>query len=674
MWGRRRPDGENAPTAGALTALSDLLKPAGWDRLSDADRTAALAAYTSLGVPAVSVTGARLDADLSTRLQRWVAVVVGRGFQPEVAASVRGWLESQASDAHLFVGGHIAQGRTSLVLTLAREAMAKRPAPPEYFYGPDPDALDTPLLLTLPSGAAQPFAEALVATLSASGEEWDKPTRQQAVASAFDAFQGKAPAQAREYVGKLRAAVEKAAAGEGDFPFGDDTPLQVVTRAQTTAGGAPVAFASMLQDDLNEALLRANGGVLVLPALNIDVNALTTTLLNRYIKVRDDATQHVPLNVRLVMIGTEDGYRALLSASDDMARVFRREIWCNDMTPWTRESEAAYAALADGVARRYDLPAFDPGAVARLIEEGSRRSGGLNRSRLSTDLMLLHDLAMEAGELARARGGASVIGGDITEALNRRRALQSATARQVREAIITGESMTPTSGSAIGQINGLGIFEWHPYEASFAVPMRISATVSPGRDERVLDIEQEAQQADADHVRGAMTMEGYLTHRYSEQRPLSVIIRIRFEQEHGGTGGDSASAAQLYTLLSALAQLPIRCSLAVTGAVGQYGEIQPIGGVNTKIDGFWEVCRLRRAQGEQPEGGYGVLIPAINMRDLMLRPEVAASIANEGWFHIWPVATVDEAIPFLMGVPAAAVHERVERRLKRFHEMARASR
>jgi hypothetical protein len=653
--------------------LSDLLKPAEWDRLSEADRAAALSAYPSLDVPAVSVTGPQLDAELSTRLQHWVAGIVGRGFQPEVTAGVRAWLESQATDTHLFVGGRIAQGRTSLVLTLAREAMAKRPAPPEYFYGPDPDSFDTPMLLTLPSGGAQPFAEALVALLSACGEQWDKPTRQQAVASAFDTFQSKAPGQAWDYIANLRAAVEQAASGDGDFPFGDDTPLTVVTRPQAT-NGAPAVFASMLQDDLNEALLRANGGVLVLPALNIDVNALTTTLLNRYIKVRDDAKQPVPLDVRLVMIGTEDAYRALLSASDDMSRVFRREVWCNDTVPWTRETEAAYATLADGAARRYGLPTFDPGAVARLIEEGSRRSGGLNRSRMSTDLMLLHDLLVEAGELARARGGASTIGGDITEALNRRRGLQSATARQVREAIMTGESMTPTSGSAIGQINGLGIFEWHPYEASFAVPMRISATVSPGRDERVLDIEQEAQQADADHVRGAMTMEGYLTHHYSEQRPLSVIIRIRFEQEHGGTGGDSASAAQLFTLLSALAQQPIKRSLAVTGAVGQYGEIQPIGGVNTKIDGFWEVCRMRYQQGERPEGGYGVLIPTVNARDLMLRPEVAASIANDGWFHIWTVATVDDAIPLLMGISAAQLHQRVEQRLKRFQQMARASR
>jgi len=430
----------------------------------------------------------------------------------------------------------------------------------------------------------------------------------------------------------------------------------------------------MLQGELNDALLQANGGVLILPALNIDVNALTTTLLNRCVKVRDDAAQPIPLNVRLVMIGTEDAYRALLTASDDMARVFRNEVWCNDTAPWTRETEATYAALADGVSRRYGLPTFDPGAVARLIEEGARRVSGLNRSRLTTDLMLLHDMAVEAGELARERGGASVIGADITEMLNRRRALQSSTAQQVRNAILSGESMTPTSGVAIGQINGLGIYDWHPYEASFAVPMRISATVSPGRDERILDIEQEAQQADADHVRGAMTMEGYLTHRYSEQRPLSVIIRIRFEQEHGGTGGDSASAAQLFVLLSALAQQPIRRSLAVTGAVGQYGEIQPIGGVNMKIEGFWEICRLRREQGERPEGGYGVLIPAVNARDLMLRPEVAASIANEGWFHIWPIATVDDAIPLLMGAPAATVHQRIEQRLKRFHGMARSSR
>ncbi len=241
----------------------------------------------------------------------------------------------------------------------------------------------------------------------------------------------------------------------------------------------------------------------------------------------------------------------------------------------------------------------------------------------------------------------------------------------MREAILSGENMTPTSGVSIGQINGLGIIEWHPDEANFAIPTRISATVSPGRDEQLIDIEREVAQADADHVRGEMTVEGYLTARYPQQLPLAFSARLRFEQEHGATGGDSASHAILLALLSALGEAPIRRSIAITGAVGQYGEVQPIGGVNVKIEGFWELARARRAQGEQPEGGYGVVIPQTNLRDVMLRREVAGSIANEGWFHVWPVGTVDEAIPLLMGIPADALHKRVEARLARFAEIER---
>jgi predicted ATP-dependent protease len=258
--------------------------------------------------------------------------------------------------------------------------------------------------------------------------------------------------------------------------------------------------------------------------------------------------------------------------------------------------------------------------------------------------------------------------------VERRRSQNSVTARRVREAILSGQENTPTSGSAIGQVNGLGIFEFHPSEGNFAVPIRISATVSPGGDERVLDIEREADQADADHVRGEMTVEGYLAARYGQSRIIDLVARIRFEQEHGTLGGDSASGALLFALLSALAEVPIRYSYAVTGAVGQYGELQPIGGVNTKIEGFWELCRLRRARGEQPDGGHGVIIPAVNSRDLMLRSEVAQSIAREDWFHIWPASTVDEAMTILTGVPAAEVHSRVEKKLQRFSEIALRSR
>jgi predicted ATP-dependent protease len=244
----------------------------------------------------------------------------------------------------------------------------------------------------------------------------------------------------------------------------------------------------------------------------------------------------------------------------------------------------------------------------------------------------------------------------------------------VRYAILSGQEMTATFGAAMGQINGLGIYEVHPSEGSFAVPMRISAIVSVGKDYSLLDVERGAEQADAEHIRGLMTMEGYLANRYGQDRPVCLSARIRFEQQHGGTGGDSASAAELFALLSALAQVPIRRSVAVTGAVGQYGEIQPIGGVNTKIEGFFDLCRARRAAGEQPVGGYGAVIPAVNTRDLMLRPDVAYAIAQEGWFSIWPINWVDEGIPLLMGVAADQIHARVNDRLKRFYELATQSR
>jgi predicted ATP-dependent protease len=198
--------------------------------------------------------------------------------------------------------------------------------------------------------------------------------------------------------------------------------------------------------------------------------------------------------------------------------------------------------------------------------------------------------------------------------------------------------------------------------------------VTPGREEQLIDVEHEAAQADADHVRGALTMEGFLARRYGLTQPISAVIRIRFEQEHGATGGDSASVAILFALLSALSQVPIRNSLAVTGAVGQYGEIQPIGSVNTKIEGFWTLCRLRHAQGEQPPGGYGVLIPAVNARDLMLRAEVAQSIVSEGWFHVIPISSVDEGLLYLTGVPAATIHARAEQQLQRFHALATGGR
>jgi hypothetical protein len=728
------PDGSIAAPQ-PIRNSNDLLRRAEWDRLADADREALMRPFQGREVPTFGDVASEASTHADLRLQDWVAHLISSSFQPQTAAYVRAWLSDGSPDGHLYVGGFGGQGRTSLVASLARQVLVNAPVPVEYCYVPDLDALGKPMVLAVPDDAGADFTDALQTGLRLIAGNWDgassggddsnssdtsdnssdasasngaaasqgtSASAQSAPASdpdpaaiaqqrgtlvtkIMDIVTSAAPSDgARAYVVKLAAALQQLASKGNDLPFAEDsvptahvTPTPDSLPGGSAGKGAPVVVVSLGQTDLSDALLRANGGVLILAATDtLDSstwNSLSTALRNRSILLKQ-GWPPIPLSAHVVMIGSNSSYAALVNNTEDFSRIFRYEIWCNYDTEWKRESEATYAALAAGVSARHSLPAFDPTGVARLVEEGARRVDGLQRTRLSTDLLLLHDLALQAGRVAKARNTATTSGQDVDNALFQRRQLQTGSAERVRYAILSGQEMTATFGAAMGQINGLGIYEVHPSEGSFAVPMRISAIVSIGKDYSLLDVERGAEQADAEHIRGLMTMEGYLANRYGQDRPVSLSARIRFEQQHGGTGGDSASAAELFALLSALAQVPIRRSVAVTGAVGQYGEIQPIGGVNTKIEGFFDLCRARRAAGEQPVGGYGAIIPAVNTRDLMLRPDVAYAIAQEGWFSIWPINWVDEGIPLLMGVPADQIHARVNDRLKRFYELATQSR
>lgn len=684
MFSRQKSDATATATKNpsaspqAFSRIEDLVRRAEWETLVEGDRAALL---TAAQVPELADTATPSDG----ATQDWIARLVATRFQPEPATGITAWLSGTSGDGHLYIGGHMGQGRTSLAASLARQYAARLAAPPEYCYVPTPSAMDdVPTLLSLPRGTSAAFGKALGQALGGVFQNWDEAAGQKAsdatqpaplkqlVAQAFGVIEGATPDSARSYVAQLRAAFEGFANAGDALPYSwDNVPVAHITPAPDSATpGAPVVAASLARTDLQDALLRANGGVLILPAMEFGQDSwttLATALKTRELQLKQ-GWPNIPLTLRVALVGTGDAYDALYGGSEDFARLFRSEVWCNDTTEWSRQAEATYAALADGAARLYHLPPFDPGAVARLIEEGARRAGNLNRSYLTTDLLLLRDLTTEAGRVAQSQGASATSGAHVASALQARRSVQGVNARRVRDAIMSGQEITPTAGTSIGQINGLGVYAFHPSEGNFAVPMRISATVSPGREEQLVDIEHEAQQADADHVRGALTVEGYLARRYGQTRPITAVGRIRFEQEHGGTGGDSASAALLAALLSALSQIPIRNSLSITGAVGQYGEIQPIGEVNTKIEGFWALCQLRRAQGEQAAGGHGVLIPSVNARDLMLRDEVADSIAREGWFHVYPIATVDDALTLLTGVPAATVHARVEQQLQRFHD------
>ncbi|HEX6799314.1 MAG TPA: AAA family ATPase [Ktedonobacterales bacterium] len=712
---------------GALAGPGALLRRADWERLDVAARDQLLAPYQAPTLPAEGGGGSP-DRSTDVPTQTWVARLVATGFQPEVAAIVGDWLAIAPPDGHLYVGGGPGYGRTSLVAGLAREAMRTRPAPPDLCYVPGGSALDQAELVPLPHGQGAPFMEALFGGLSRICQGWSPensgdgsasngntsdghdgnagngsapapapmpaaqaapaPDRAQLVAASLGAVEQGAPAEAQPYLRRLRD-IFGVLIASGDTPAlckGGDVPAGLIVsddalddQGKPLESGAPVVVVPIAQMALPEALRRANGGVLVLQAADVVGDtwaALVSVLRSGQLPHKEDGWPPIPIAVRVVLVGSGDAYQALDNAGDDFARLFRYEAWCPTDLRWTPQAEAAYATLARGAATRHKLPDFAPSGVARLVEEGARRSQGLNRGRLTANLLTLHDIAVEAGRGALARGAANTEGLDVDTTVQRRRTLQGVAAQRVLDTILTGQENTPTTGRCIGLINGLGIYESRPAEGSFAVPMRISATVSPGRDEKLVDIEAIASAADASHVRGALTAEGYLNYRYAQERPLNTTIRIRFEQEHGATGGDSASAAILFALLSALAQVEINASLAITGAVGQYGEVQPIGGVNTKIEGFWALCRARRTTtGEQPTGGrYGVLIPATNVRDLMLHPEVADSIEREGWFAVWPISTVDQGLALLTGVPAEQIHARVAARLQRFTAIERRAR
>lgn len=736
----RPPSASGQSRQGALTDPDDLARHAAWDQLAGAERTALVAPYAALAAPTLAAIPAPLDRLEDPATQAWVCDLVAPHLQAPAVSIVRTWLADGAPSAHFYVMGGSGRGRTSTIATLARRAMALRPASPDYCYVPDPDALNHSWVLALPAGTGSAFAEALGTALHQIQVGWEKP-RERARAegdddrddqddpalrvrlierslSAIETDRAQVPAAALPYLARLRTAVAALSRvpsipqlAEVDAPAGRAPvpPVQVVGEGadgQTLPTGeqengdatrhAPVIVGSLARMRLAEALLRANGGVLVLLAADfVDRDQLTSEwaplraiLQTGALHLRGAGEPAIPITTRVALAGSYGPFR-VLERAEGFTRLFRYKARFEEDTAWTPNAEAAYAALSDGVARRYAVPPFDAAGIARLVEEGARRSGRQQRAHLTTDLLALRDLALEAGHQAQASAaratpptpdpsaastptlaGLVTTAADVEAAIARRRMEHGSFARDARESVLSGREIVPTAGAVVGQINGLGVATLTPFESRYAVPFRISAAVSPGH-EQLVDIEREAEAADPSHISAALTMAGYLTWRYGREHPTSVVARLRFEQEHEYTSGPSASAAELFALLSALASVPIRRALAVTGAVGQHGELQVIGGVNDKIEGFWEICRARREQGERPDGGtYGVLIPAANAQDLMLRAEVVNSIAEEGWFNVWPLQNVDDGLPILTGMSAREVHTRVARQLRRYNEIA----
>ncbi|HUI99918.1 MAG TPA: ATP-binding protein [Usitatibacter sp.] len=433
------------------------------------------------------------------------------------------------------------------------------------------------------------------------------------------------------------------------------------------------------------ALHRANGGYLVIDAIKLlqqpfAWDALKRALMRRDVRIEPASDlwgfaatvglepEPIPLAVKVVLIGDRRLYYLLEAYDPDFPRLFKVVADFEDTVERDAASTASYATMVGRMAREEALLPLDRAAVARAVDEAARRAA--DSRKLSADLAALNRLLHEADFLARKAKREVVGAADVEAALEAQRTRADRIRRRTREAVERGTILIDTSGSKVGQVNGIALVPVGDFP--FGEPMRITATTRVGEGQ-VIDIQREAHLGGAIHSKGVMILSQFLASRFSANRPHALTASLVFEQTYGEVEGDSASLAELCALLSSLAGVPLRQSIAVTGSVNQLGEVQAVGGVNEKIEGFFEVCEARGLAAEQ-----GVVVPFANLDNLMLREPVVRA-AERGLFRIHPVAHVDEAIEILTGMPAgtpelaaggpqATINGRVARRLR---ELAR---
>lgn len=433
------------------------------------------------------------------------------------------------------------------------------------------------------------------------------------------------------------------------------------------------------------SLHRASGGFLVIEAEDLlrdffSWDGLKRALRTREIQIEELADrvgmttvkslrpQPVPLELKVVLVGPPPPYYLLAAYDDEFSTLFKVKADFDISMPATDEHINGTLRLFRLFCEREKLRPMDESAAARLLEHSLRLSD--DQQRLSTNFGALTDVVREANHWAAQEDSEILQARHVQRALDEKVYRSNMIQDRIQELVARGTILIDTDGMKIGQLNGLAVLSLGDY--MFGRPSRISASVGPGRGS-ILDIEREVKLGGPIHSKGVMILSGYLAERFGQERPLTLAARLVFEQSYEGVDGDSASSAELYALLSALAELPLRQDIAITGSVNQRGEVQAIGGVNQKIEGFFDLCRLRGLTGRQ-----GVLIPQSNAQNLMLREDVVAAV-RAGEFHVWIVATIDDGITLLTGVPAGergadgeypadSVNGRVMARLRAFAE------
>jgi ATP-dependent Lon protease len=405
------------------------------------------------------------------------------------------------------------------------------------------------------------------------------------------------------------------------------------------------------------SLLKANGGYLVMNALDALVELGVWQTLKRTLKYQTLEIQNLtsmylistsrlkpePINidVKVVLIGDAHIYNLLYFLDADFKKIFKIKSEFDSETTKDADTIKEYAQFIKKICEEDNLNHYDKQGIAAIMEYGTRLAG--KQKKISTRFHILADVIREACYWSGKDNSKQVQRKHVEQAIQERFERVSLIEDKIQEMIEDGTIMIDTDGSEIGQVNGLSVYSMG--EFSFGKPTRITASTAVGRA-GVINIEREADMSGRTHNKGVLILGGYLRGKYAQDKPFSLSASLAFEQSYGGVDGDSASSTEVYAILSSLSKLPLRQDIAVTGSLNQRGEIQPIGGVNEKIEGFYEVCKAKGFTGDQ-----GVIIPHQNVQNLMLRKEVIDSV-SEGKFHIYPVETIDEGIEILTRIIA----------------------
>jgi ATP-dependent Lon protease len=405
------------------------------------------------------------------------------------------------------------------------------------------------------------------------------------------------------------------------------------------------------------SFIKANGGYLVLNALDVLSEAGVWASLKRTLRYQTYEIQNpvspflistkrlkpepIKCDVKVIMIGDDYLYNLLYFLDDDFKKIFKVKAEFDSEMEKTEKTIIDYATFIKKISNEDKLQPVGRDGIAAIVEFGVRQAG--RQKKLSTRFHLIADVVREADYWARKNGHQVVSRQDVQTAIKEKVERVNLVERKIREMIEEGTILIDTQGKTVGQVNGLAVYDTG--ELTFGQPTRITARTSMGRA-GVISIERESDLSGKTHNKGVLILAGYLRGKYAQNKPFALSASIAFEQSYSGVDGDSASSTEVYAILSSLSGLPLRQDLAVTGSLNQKGEIQPIGGVNEKIEGFFAVCRAKGLTGTQ-----GVIIPYQNVSNLMLSEEVVQAVKN-GQFHIYPIKTIDEGLEILTGVKA----------------------